>query len=298
MTEPIEIEVAGFPALHAQGENGRRQTPIVFQHGLWGTDLQLAPYLRFFSSVGFDCYAACRRGRRGVPPERAHGVRFADYVGDALSVLDAIHPAPIVIGWSLGGLVAQKIAEAGRCCAAVLVAPVAPGGIHFVPRLGSIPTYKRHALDILQGRPFQLSYASASSLLLNGVAPRERRRIFETLVADSGRVAREFALTGVKVDEAKVRCPVLCVVGLDDNATPARSVRSVAEKYDAELREYPGRGHWLHEEPGFENMAAGIVSWLEQHIPQPDTANAPPALGRRGVSKEAVRQRQGFDGAF
>ena len=66
MTEPIEIEVAGFPALYAQGENGRRQLPIVFHHGLWGTDLQLAPYLRFFSTAGFDCYAVCRRGRRGV----------------------------------------------------------------------------------------------------------------------------------------------------------------------------------------------------------------------------------------
>jgi len=266
MAEPNEIELAGFPALYAEGEGERRQLPIVFQHGLWGTDLQLAPYLRFFSSVGFDCYAACRRGRRGVPPERARGVRFDDYVEDALSVLNVIHPVPIVIGWSLGGLVAQKIAEAGRCWAAVLVAPVAPGGIHFVPRLGSLPTYKRHTLDILLGRPFQLSYASASSLLLNGVDPRERRRIFETLVADSGRVARDFTLSGVAVDESKVCCPVLCVVGTEDNAVPARSVRRVASKYGAELREYPGRGHWLHEEPGFEEIAAGIVGWLEQRV--------------------------------
>ncbi len=277
MTEPAEIEIAGFPALYAQGENGRRQTPIVFQHGLWGTDVQLAPYLRFFSSIGFDCYAACRRGRRGVPPEDARGVRFDDYVEDALSVLDAIHPAPIVIGWSLGGLVAQKIAEAGRCCAAVLVAPVPPGDIHVVPRLGAFPTYLRHSIDILLGRPFELSKRNATNLLLNRVEDSERLRLFESLVPDSGRVARDFTLAGVAVDESKVRCPVLCIVGTDDNAEPARGVRKVANKYGAELREYPGRGHWLHEEPGFEEMAAEIVSWLDQYALQTDTANASPA---------------------
>ncbi len=272
--DPIEIEVAGFPALYAQGENGRRQLPIVFQHGLWGTDLQLAPYLRFFSTAGFDCYAVSRRGRRGVAPERARSVRFADYLEDALTVLDAIHPAPIVIGWSLGGLVAQKIAEAGRCCAVVLVAPVAPGGIHFVPRLGSVPTYLRHSLDIVRGRSFELSKRNATNLLMNRVEEGERQRLYESLVPDSGRVARDFTLAGVAVDESNVRCPVLCVVGTEDNAAPARSVRRVASKYNAELHEYPGRGHWLHEESGFEEIAAGMVSWLEQHALQPNTVSA------------------------
>ncbi len=279
MTEPIEIVVAGFPALYAQGENGRRQLPVVFQHGLWGTDLQLAPYLRFFSAAGFDCYAVSRRGRRGITPERASGVRFDDYVEDALSVLDAIHPQPIVIGWSLGGLVAQKIAEAGRCCAAVLVAPVAPGNIHVAPRLGACPTYLRHSLDIVLGRPFELSKRNATNLLMNRVEEGERQRLYDSLVPDSGRVARDFTLSGVAVDESNVRCPVLCVVGTEDNAAPARSVRQVASKYNAELHEYPGRGHWLHEEDGFEEIAADMVSWLERRVLQPSVANASLPVG-------------------
>ncbi len=274
MTEPVETEIAGFPALFAQGEGQRRQLPIVFQHGLWGTDLQLAPYLRSFSAAGFDCYAVCRRGRRGVLPERAAGVRFSDYVDDALSALEEIHPDPIVIGWSLGGLVAQKIAEAGRCRAAVLVAPVPSGDIHVVPRLGAFPTYLRHSIDILLGRPFELSKRNATNLLLNRVEESERQRLFESLVPDSGRVARDFTLAGVAVDESKVHCPVLCVVGTEDNAEPARSVRRVARKYGAELREYAGRGHWLHEESGFEDMAREIINWLEQHVLQAEMANA------------------------
>ena len=87
MAEPQETEIAGFPGIRAEGEGERRTAPIVFLHGLWGTDVQLAPYLRFFSAAGFDCYAACRRGRRGVPPERAQGVRFAEYVDDTMRVL-------------------------------------------------------------------------------------------------------------------------------------------------------------------------------------------------------------------
>jgi pimeloyl-ACP methyl ester carboxylesterase len=115
---------------------------------------------------------------------------------------------------------------------------------------------------------------------LNGVEESERRRLFESLVPDSGLVTREFTLTGVHVDAAKVRCPVLCVVGLDDNATPARSVRSIATKYSAELREYPGHAHWFHEEPGWEEMAAGVLSWLDRHI-----------LAQDAVAKSAGRSR-------
>lgn len=267
MSEPHEIEIAGFPGLHAEPEGQPRYYPMLLVHGLWGHHEQLTTYLRFFSAAGFNCYAVSRRGRKGVPPENARGVRFQDYVDDTLRVLDTIEGESIVLGWSLGGLVAQKVAEAGRCRAAVLVAPAAPSDVRVAPRLASLPGYVMNLPAAVLGRPFHPTYGDASRTLLNRVADADRRRLYDTLVPDSGIVGREVAITGVRVDASRVLCPMLCLVGEEDNITPARSVRKIALKYSADLKEYPDHGHWLPEEPGWEAIAGDILSWLDEKVP-------------------------------
>jgi len=263
MSEPTQVEIAGFPGLYAEAEGERRPLPLVFLHGMWAHHEFFHTYLRFFSTEGFDCYAVSRRGRKGVPPTNAQGVGFQDYLDDTLSTLDAIGREVIVVGWSLGGLVAQKVAEAGRCQAAVLVAPVAPGDVRTLPRLGALPFYLRRLPDMLLGRPFLPSYGHAVRLFLGRIPEADRRLLYDAVVPDSGTVGRQIALTGVRVDVSQVRCPMLCVVGVDDNATPARSVRRIAAKYDADLREYPNHAHMLMEEPGWEGIASDMLAWLD-----------------------------------
>jgi pimeloyl-ACP methyl ester carboxylesterase len=196
-------------------------------------------------------------------------------VDDTLRTLDAIGRESIVVGWSLGGLLAQKVAEAGRCRAAVLVAPVAPRDVRTFPRLGALPTYLRHLPDMLLGRPFLPSYGSAVRTLLNRVPETDRRRLYDMMVPDSGIVGRQIALTGVRVDASRVRCPMLCVVGLEDNIAPARAVRRIARKYGADLLEYPDHAHSLTEEPGWEAIARDVLAWLEAKVlAQAETAAA------------------------
>jgi pimeloyl-ACP methyl ester carboxylesterase len=264
MSQPEQTEIAGFPALYAKAEGQRRPSPLVFLHGFWATHQFYPTYLPFFSAAGFDCYSVARRGRCGVPPKHARGVRMRDYLKDTLAAIDAIGRDVIVIGWSLGGLVAQQVAEAGRCRAAVLVAPAAPGDIHVLPRLAALPGYLMNLPSILLGSPFLPSFGDASRTLLNRIPSGDRRRLYGTLVPDSGIVGREIALTGVPVDASHVRCPMICLVGLEDNITPARSVRGVARKYGADLREYPDHGHWLPEEPGWDAIARDILAWIEE----------------------------------
>ncbi len=266
MSESQPKEIAGFPGLFAAADGERRSSPLVFLHGYWSDHDFMPTYLRFFSEAGFDCYAASRRGRRGVPPEHARGLRIQDFVDDTLRVLDAVDGEAIVIGWSLGGLLAQKVAEAGRCRAAVLVASAAPGDVRVLPPLAALPTYLRHTLDLLLGRPFLPSFGGAARTLLNRIPQADRRRLYDKMAPDSGIVGREIAVTGVPVDASRVRCPMLCLVGSDDNITPARSVRRIARKYGADLRVYPGHGHWLPEEPGWESIAGDMLSWMETKV--------------------------------
>jgi len=67
------------------------------------------------------------------------------------------------------------------------------------------------------------------------------------------------------VDESKVTCPVLLVVGGQDRATPPKVVRKVAAKYNALYVEYPGHCHGsLVKGLGWEKIAEDISRWIEK----------------------------------
>src|SRR4051812_33841709 len=99
--------IAGFPALHA-GTGGRR---VVFLHGAFADEAGFAGWVPRFAAAGYDAWAPARRGRRGIGPARAAGLTFDDYVADTLAVLDALGDgeAPVLVGHSLGALLAQRV---------------------------------------------------------------------------------------------------------------------------------------------------------------------------------------------
>jgi pimeloyl-ACP methyl ester carboxylesterase len=188
------------------------------------------------------------------PGGHSSGSGLADGGADEASL-------PIVIGHSLGGLVAQKLAEAGAVRAAVLVCPAPPRGIpplggHLLRRM--IP----YLPAIIGSRPILGSLADHAALTLNCVPEEEHPALYARFVADSGRAARDILL-GVPVDASRVRCPVLVVSATKDRFVPARVARRVAAKYRAPFRAYVGRGHFLPAEPGWEVPARAIEHWLD-----------------------------------
>jgi pimeloyl-ACP methyl ester carboxylesterase len=65
------------------------------------------------------------------------------------------------------------------------------------------------------------------------------------------------------VDTNAVRCPVLCLSGTDDNLVLLATARAIAlPHHDAQLWEEAGHGHMLPEEPGAEDIAHHIASWI------------------------------------
>jgi len=252
MSAPEPVEVAGFRGLVARGGNGERP-PVVLVHSAFADHLPYENYLRLFSDAGFDCYAISRRGRAGRPSSVIDGVRVADYCDDVFAVLEEIGGDPIVVGHSLGGVIGQKVAEAERCRMLVLLAAAPPwalvSGAH-----ATLALYSRMPAIVL-GRPFMISEAGASRLLLNAMPASDRPNVYRRFPRESGAAFRELLTGRVRVDAAKVRCPVLYVRGDADRVISERVARRIAESYGGEYVEYAGHGHWLAEEPGWERPA-------------------------------------------
>jgi len=257
-----ETRIAGFPALVAPG---RRDLPLVVMlHGAFCTQEPFRPWIKLFSEQGFRVVAVSRRGRLGVGPAQAEGIEIADYLEDTRQVIEALGEKPILVGHSLGGLIAQKMAEEDRCAAIVLVAPAPAAPL--VPALSALPSLSRLMPGILMGKPLAPSLETSGHAALNRVCPTQRRRIQDAMVHESGTVFRQMMLGRIRVDPSKVRCPVLVLGGRDDLVVPPRLAKVTADHYGTELVMYENNGHWLPEEEGSDAIASGIIEWIEAKL--------------------------------
>lgn len=256
-------EIAGLAVETVEPRGPARPAPVLFVHGMWGGAWMWQPYMDFFAARGWRCHALNLRGHHGSRPVSDIGrVSIHDYVADARAVAEALG-VPVVLGHSMGGLLAQKLAELLPLPAVVAVTPAAPRGILALSTLELARAALRHLPEILGRRPLMPAFAEIEALELNRLPPADRLAVYARMVPESGRMTFDIAVTGLRVDPRQVRAPMLVIAGSDDRITPAPMVRRVARRYGATLREYPGFAHMLLMEPGWERIAGDIAAWLE-----------------------------------
>ena len=130
MTPRTESLVLGGLDVVRVGAVGRaRPASLLFVHGMWGGAWVWERWLPFFAARGWDGYALNLRGRAGSRSVADVGrVPLADYVEDAAAVARCLGEV-VVVGHSMGGLVAQALAATLDPVAVVAVTPAAPRGI-------------------------------------------------------------------------------------------------------------------------------------------------------------------------
>jgi pimeloyl-ACP methyl ester carboxylesterase len=270
---PERISVDGLSLTTVEGRGAAsgavERPPILLVHGWLAGAWMWEGTQQLLATLGWTSHALDLRGHGASAPVRDVGrVPLAAYVEDALraaaAIRDAAGAAPVVIGHSMGGLIAQKLAEAGAVSAAVLVSPVPPRGILLMgARLAA--RFVRHVPRLLFSRPVRFSYGDAEALALNKVPPEARHRLHARLVAGSGRAARDMLL-GVPVDPARVRCPMLVVGTSADRFVPVRIARQMAARYGVPFREYFGNAHLFPAEPRWDAAVREIEHWLDHAL--------------------------------
>ena len=79
------------------------------------------------------------------------GLTLADYVAEMSALAQTLAKEtgkkPLVFGHSMGGLIAQKIAEAGHAAGLVLFAPASPADARGKPKLSPVFTFLNLALQ-------------------------------------------------------------------------------------------------------------------------------------------------------
>jgi pimeloyl-ACP methyl ester carboxylesterase len=239
-----------------------RGAPVLCLHGLFAGAWVYDALLAVLAGRGFPASALSFRGHPPSPPGPAMGRHsIAAYCHDAAEAARLLD-RPIVIGHSLGGLVAQMLVARNLARAAVLVSSAPPRGIT-VMTAQLLLRMPRYLPALLLSQAFKPSDGDLDALVLNCIPERDRRALRERLVADSGRAARQAALGVIEVPAGSARAPTLVVSGDRDRFVPLGVARPLAARYGAPLHVAEGHGHFLFAEPGWETHASAMIDGME-----------------------------------
>jgi pimeloyl-ACP methyl ester carboxylesterase len=233
-------------------------------HGAFSSAADFSAWRSFFAGEGFDVVAPSLPAHAPSDPAALATLSLPDYLKALLAVRNGLAEALVVVGHSMGGLLAQQLAAATPCRALVCVASAPPGKLPAQVR--SLPHLAPLMPAIMAGRPIRPSPATFRALALHDLPTSEQQTVSEGLGYESGRAYRAMilGLGQCRVDRAAVRCPVLCLSGGLDRIISRRLARSIAARYRAEHKVFPARGHWLIAPSAVQEAAGTTLQWLRQ----------------------------------
>jgi pimeloyl-ACP methyl ester carboxylesterase len=283
--------------------------PVIFIHGLWLHPLSWARWAQVFEAAG---YRAMAPGWPGVPdtveaaranPGSIAGHGIADVTSHYAKIIEGLPAKPILIGHSLGGMIAEKLLGQDLAAAAVTIdAARITGALPLpLPSLWSaLPAFRspagRHRAVSLTAGQFRDSFGSAVDADESDVLhrrwsiPAPGRPLFEA--ADPGFALHSparAAAPGAPHPPARAAAtignggPLLLIMGGQDRSVPETVTRSALTQYRRshpgdDLMEFPDRGHSLTIDHGWRAVAGACLDWLRtcglgtSRLPGPECA--------------------------
>jgi pimeloyl-ACP methyl ester carboxylesterase len=266
--------------------------PVVMIHGAFCGGWVLEPWRVLFEANGFRVHAPTLRhhdcGRNPSPELGTTGLQ--DYVSDLGIVLDGLEQPAILVGHSMGGLLAQMLAARRSVRALVLLAPSVPWGVLPSTPFEIVSAQALYMAGSFWNQVLRPTHWIAAANALDMVPHPTRDEIFARFVPESGQATFEIMhwpldlARAAQVDPRAVTCPILCLSGARDRVNPPATVRRIARRYEGRViyEELAGHSHWLIGEPSWEKIAGRALEWLDEVLADDAEAKSrihPPSRG-------------------
>jgi pimeloyl-ACP methyl ester carboxylesterase len=257
--------------------------PVVFIHGLWLHATSWEPWLRLFEEAGYRPFAASWPGEADtVELTRANPDSVADRGIDDITahvadLIDDVGSNAIVVGHSLGGMIAEKLLGQDKCAAAIAIDAAQIKGVLPLPLStlrATLPVFKnpanKHRSVSLSADEFRYSFGNALSLdesdalYEKWAIPTPGKPLFEAATANLV-TQSPAAVETLNID----RGPLLLITGGKDHTVPEAITKSTLKQYRyspavTDLLEFEDRGHSLTVDSGWREVAEACLTWLDK----------------------------------
>jgi pimeloyl-ACP methyl ester carboxylesterase len=247
---------------------------ILFIHGMFQNGKSWNRWVQFFIARGHPCLVdswPLHDGEppilRRDPPARLGKLHLQAIIDHYAELIRSKRIWPVVIGHSVGGLIAQKLAEMNLVEAAVAIGSVAPN------RMLTLDWgFFRNTMQI--ANPFlgdQIAEMTADGFHQNFANTMDRESsdcAYEQFAThDSRNVLRDCMLEAGHIDVARPHVPILFIAGEKDQIIPPELSDKNARAYTdsgsvCAYEVFPNRGHFICGEPGWEQVATNAGDWI------------------------------------
>ena len=252
---------------------------VLFIPGLWIHSQSWAPWAELYEEAGYDSIVEGWPGQaQSVSETRLNPAPLNDVGLEAITehyatLIGQLPKAPLVVGHSFGGVVAQKLLARGLASAAVAVDPGPIKGVTKLPLAqirSALPVVKskknRTRTVALTRNQFRFGFGNAiprsesDALFAKWAIPGPGRPLFEATEA------KKTAQSPAEIDTRLAnRGPLLIIGGGMDHTVPEVVTRQEFELYNTpaktEYKVFANRGHSLVFDSGWKQIADFTLDW-------------------------------------
>jgi pimeloyl-ACP methyl ester carboxylesterase len=229
--------------------------PLILVHGAANSAAVWTFWQQELAAAGWPSYAVDLRGHGGSTPVDLSTASMADYAADVRMVADQLAERPVVMGWSLGGLVALMVAAEAGVGACVALAPSAPARSRNPEAPLRTGVFGPEEYGITSRDPEQQRGMPDLDL-------EERQLALDSLCSDS-RYARDDRQAGIVIE--RLPCPLLIATGTNDRQWPLS--RYAGLWLPAEYVSVEGASHWglVLSRRALATLVPAVTGWLAAH---------------------------------
>jgi len=267
-------------------------TTLLLIHGAWLSAASWTPWCERYEARGYDCVAPAwphldgdPAALRAHPPPALDVESLGDVVDYYAGIIRKMPEPPILIGHSFGGLVVLKLLDEGLGRAGVALEPAPPKG---VPVTGSGRKASWPVISTWKGgqKSHPIDFERWVWAFGSKVPVDERHAVYDRYVVPApGRPFFEILWAGftrhTRVDfQQAARAPLLLVAGDEDRVVPKKTVQHIWKHYEGGqattvLQEFD-HTHGIVIEPGWQDVADFVISWVEIQTGVHPTPEVPP----------------------
>jgi len=228
--------------------------PIVLIHGAANSASIWVYWQDALAASGWPSYAIDLRGHGRSDRVDLSTTSMDDYAADVRLLVSQLRDEPVVMGWSLGGLVALMVAAGGGARACVALAPSAPAR--------SRDAAARVRTGVFGPEEYGLTANGAVNQRAMPDLDAEEQTVAIASLCNDSRYARDDRQAGIVIES--LPCPLLIATGTADRQWPLSRYDSLWLPADFVSAE--GASHWglVLNRRALATLVPAVVTWLEE----------------------------------
>jgi pimeloyl-ACP methyl ester carboxylesterase len=241
--------------------------PLLFVHGAFTGSWMWSKYIPHSISEGWTCYVMNLRSHYRSRLLDMTEITFVDYLEDIREVIAECGVPPIVIGFSMGGILSQKLAETDKLAGLVLIDSSLCREVHdIVPYTDIVRTTPGNVVPAPVREEITSLDEAAEDIAF--------QRKYLTMESSKAFCAFSFhyGAAGISVDNRSISCPCLAIHAVSSEEDDRRG-RANAQYFHAEYA-----GLWNTTHTGllvgqrYLESVETVLNWLKR-IGEDDCAN-------------------------